>query len=179
VRFGAVGRGVGRAPANSDALVLRNFTLIDGAYVIPGLIDTHAHVGNTVDLVQERKFHTRESVERDLTTYASYGVTTVLSMGTDQDTILSVRHDQRAAFAKAAGQGELGAAPARVYTAGQGLVFEGGYGGLAGVNDALSREASTFAYGSTPECADDPFFTRGVSATAGRQRPSILPTGGS
>ena len=84
------------APAASDALVLRNFTLIDGgdhavvspaamvveqgrvawvgpeanleapdgapvnvlngAFVIPGLIDMHAHVGNTVDLVFKVRF---------------------------------------------------------------------------------------------------------------------------
>jgi imidazolonepropionase-like amidohydrolase len=286
------------APPTSDALVFRNFTLIDGgdhapvpqaamiveqgriswvgraadlkapagamtedlngAYVIPGLIDMHAHVGNTVDLVQDKKFHTRESVEKDLKTYASYGVTTIVSMGTDQDTIFPVRNELRT------GRPSM----ARVYSAGQGLVFEGGYGGLAGVNDpvatpeeaaaavnaqldkgadiiklwldselgtmpkmppaisqaiidtahkrgarvlahvfyledakrlvdqgvdgfvhlvrdqpidqalidsmekhgtwqvaaTLSREASMFAYGSTPEFASDPFFTGGVSA---------------
>jgi imidazolonepropionase-like amidohydrolase len=283
---------------SSDAVVFRNFTLIDGgdhapvpqaamiveqgriawvgraadlkapagattedlngAYVIPGLIDMHAHVGNTVDLVQDRKFHTRESIEKDLKTYASYGVTTIVSMGTDQDTIFPVRSDLRATRPSMA----------RVYSAGQGLMFEGGYGGLAGVNDpvatpeeaaasvnaqldkgadiiklwldselgtmpkmppaisqaiidtahkrgarvlahvfyledakrlvdqgvdgfvhlvrdqpidqalidsmekrgtwqvasTLSREASMFAYGSTPEFASDPFFTGGVSA---------------
>jgi imidazolonepropionase-like amidohydrolase len=32
------------------------------------------------------------------------------------------------------------------------------------VASTLSREASMFAYGSTPEFASDPFFTRGVSA---------------
>ena len=63
--------------------------------VIPGLINLHAHIGNTVDLVQDKKFHTRDSVEKDLRTYASYGVTTVMSMGTDQDTIFPVRNDQR------------------------------------------------------------------------------------
>jgi imidazolonepropionase-like amidohydrolase len=155
------------APA-ADVLVLRNFTLVDGTgraplpaaamvvqdgrvswagpaadleapagartedlggvFVMPGLIDLHAHVGNTVDLVQDRAFHTRESVEQDLRLYAAYGVTTVLSMGTDQDTIFAVRDAQR------------GAEPsmARVYTAGQGLMFEGGYGGLAGVNDPVA-----------------------------------------
>ena len=297
----------GESPAASDALVLRNFTLIDGgdpepvpqaamvveqgriswvgreadlnapdgaattdlsgAYVIPGLINLHAHLGNTVDLVQDSKFHTRASVEQDLKTYVSYGVTTVVSMGTDQDAVFPLRAEQRAA---AAANNETKWTPsmARVYTAGRGLMFEGGYGGLAGVNDAvatpeeamasvnaqldkgadfiklwldselgtmpkmppaitkaiidtaharnarvlahvfyledakllasqgidgfvhmvrdqpidqnlidamlkqgtwqaagtLSREAAMFAYGSTPEFASDPFFTRGVSA---------------
>ena len=169
------------APPASDALVLRNFTLIDGgdhavlspaamvveagrvtwvgpqanleapegapvtdlhgAFVIPGLIDMHAHVGNTVDLVQDKKFHTRESIEKDLKTYASYGVTTIVSMGTDQDTIFPVRNDQR----KAASAGQ-GLSMTRVYSAGQGLMFEGGYGGLAGVNDAVATPDEAAAY---------------------------------
>ena len=174
------------APAASDALVLRNFTLIDGgdhavvspaamvveqgrvawvgpearleapdgapvtdlngAFVIPGLIDMHAHVGNTVDLVQDRKFHTRESIENDLKTYASYGVTTIVSMGTDQDTIFPVRSELRKAASANATAGQ-GLSMARVYSAGQGLMFEGGYGGLAGVNDAVdaaTRRAAMF-----------------------------------
>lgn len=155
-------------PPSGDTFVLRNFTLIDGtdrppvanaamvvdggrvswvgpaadlrapdaaattdlngAFVMPGLIDLHGHLGNTVDLVQDRKFHTRASVEKDLRTYAAYGVTTVLSMGTDQDTIFAVRDASRA------GRPSM----ARVYTAGQGLMLRGGYGGLAGVNNAVA-----------------------------------------
>jgi imidazolonepropionase-like amidohydrolase len=181
----------GSAPA-SDAVVYRNFTLIDGgdrdpvqqaamvvekgrvtwagpaadvqapegaattdlngAFVIPGLINLHAHLGNTVDFVQDRKFHTRESVEQDLRTFASYGVTTVVSMGTDQDTIFPLRNDQRASFVKvseASTEDEAPPAPpamSRVYTAGQGLMFDGGYGGLAGVNDAAATAEEAAAY---------------------------------
>ena len=111
-----------KAPANATTKDL------DGAFVIPGLIDLHGHLGNTVDLVQDKKFHTRESVENDLKIYAGYGVTTVLSMGTDQDTIFTVREAVRA------GRPSM----ARVFTAGQGLMLEGGYGGLAGVNDPVA-----------------------------------------
>jgi imidazolonepropionase-like amidohydrolase len=163
------------AASTGDLRVLRNFTLIDGTdrpplpdaamivdggriswvgpaadlsapsgapvddlaggFVIPGLINLHGHVGNTVDLTQDSKFHTRESVEQDLRTYASYGVTTVLSMGTDQDTIFGIRGDQRS------GRPSM----ARVYTAGQGLVFKGGYGGLAGVNQPVATPAEAAA----------------------------------
>jgi hypothetical protein len=162
---------------SSDALVFRNFTLIDGgdhaplpkaamvvekgriswvgpeadlkapsgaktsdlngAFVIPGLMNLHAHLGNTIDLVQDSKFHTRQSIEKDLKTYASYGVTTVLSMGTDQDTIFPVRNEQRDAFADTTGA-KARPPMARVYTTGQGLMFMGGYGGLAGVNQAVA-----------------------------------------
>src|SRR5678809_1146310 len=174
-----------RDRGSGDALVFRNFTLIDGgdhapvpnaamvvekgrvswvgpgaglkepagatttdlkgAFVIPGLMNLHAHLGNTIDLVQDSKFHTRESVEKDLKTYAAYGVTSVLSMGTDQDTIFPLRNEQRKAFS---GESASTTRPpmARVYTTGQGLVFKGGYGGLAGVNQAVaSPEEATAA----------------------------------
>ena len=176
--IGAVSCGFGsEGPGSSDALVFRNFTLIDGgdhaplpkaamvvekgriswvgpeadlkapsgaktsdlngAFVIPGLMNLHAHLGNTIDLVQDSKFHTRQSIEKDLKTYASYGVTTVLSMGTDQDTIFPVRNEQRDAFADTTGA-KARPPMARVYTTGQGLMFMGGYGGLAGVNQAVA-----------------------------------------
>ncbi len=121
-----------RAPAGATTRDL------DGAFVMPGLIDLHGHLGNTVDLVQDRKFHTRDSVEKDLRIYASYGVTTVLSMGTDQDTIFPIRAEQRRQSV-AGDSTQTGGRPsmARVYTAGQGLMLRGGYGGLAGVNNAV------------------------------------------
>src|SRR5690606_18825766 len=84
---------------------------LGGKYVMPGIIDLHVHLGNVEDLVQDKKFFTRESVEKELKTYASYGVTTVVSMGTDQDEIFAFRKEQRE------GRQEM----ARVYTAGQGF----------------------------------------------------------
>src|SRR5450755_1291640 len=47
-----------------------------GKFVMPGIINLHGHVGNTVDLTQNPNFFTRENVEKNLRTYASYGVTT-------------------------------------------------------------------------------------------------------
>jgi imidazolonepropionase-like amidohydrolase len=94
-------------------------TDLTGKYVMPGIINLHGHVGNTVDMAQNAKFYTRENIEKNLRTYASYGVTTVLSLGTDQDLIFSVRDAQR------------GSRPtySRVYTAGQGFTMKGGVGG--------------------------------------------------
>ena len=68
---------------------------------------------------QDPKLYTRESVEHDLKTYASYGVTTMLSLGLDKDLIFDIRDQQRA------GRPSM----ARVYTAGLGLVYKGGFGG--------------------------------------------------
>jgi imidazolonepropionase-like amidohydrolase len=139
--------GTGRAPLSNAALIMDNGRIrwvgpakqlkapkgaqtvrLPGKYVMPGIIDLHVHVGNVADVVQDKKFHTRENVENDLKTYAAYGVTTVQSMGTDQDLIFQVRKEQRAGRP----------AMARVYTAGQGFVFKGGYGGLVGVNEPIS-----------------------------------------
>jgi len=111
-----------QAPAGAQTVDLT------GKYVMPGIINLHGHLGNTVDLTQDAKFYTRESVEKNLATYASYGVTAMLSMGTDQDLIFQIRDRQRA------GRPSM----TRVFTAGQGFIFKGSYGGLAGVNPGVS-----------------------------------------
>jgi hypothetical protein len=79
-------------------------------------------------LTQDAKFFTRENLEKNLKTYASYGVTTVLSMGTDQDEIFKIRDERRAT-----GRPLM----TRVFTAGRGFTIKGRYGGLAGVTFAL------------------------------------------
>ena len=48
-----------------------------GKTVIPGLVNAHGHVGNTVGM--EQGHYSAENVARDLKTYAAYGVTTVVS----------------------------------------------------------------------------------------------------
>jgi len=90
-----------------------------GKFVMPGLINLHGHLGNTVGLRQDPSLYTRQSVENDLKTYASYGVTTMLSLGIDKDLIFGLRDEQRA------GRPSM----TRVYTAGLGLVYKGGFGG--------------------------------------------------
>ena len=131
--------GSGRAPVTSAALIVDNGRItwvgpaaqlkppagaeivdLAGKFVMPGIINLHGHIGNTVDLQQDAKYYTRESVQKNLATYASYGVTTVLSLGTDQDLIFKIRDQQRTGRP----------AVTRVYTAGQGLLLKGGYGGL-------------------------------------------------
>ena len=146
--------GTGRAPIASAAMIVDNGRItwvgpaaqlkapaaaetvdLTGRFVMPGIINLHGHLGNTADLKQDAKFYTRESVQKNLATYASYGVTTVLSLGTDQDLIFKVREEQRA------GRPAL----TRVYTAGQGLVFKGGYGGLEGVTPGVATPAEAAA----------------------------------
>lgn len=90
-----------------------------GKFVMPGIINLHGHLGNVVGLAQKADLYTRQSVEHDLQTYASYGVTTMLSLGIDRDLIFDVRAEQRK------GRPTM----TRVYTAGQGLVYKDGFGG--------------------------------------------------
>ncbi len=112
-----------QAPASADAVDLT------GKYVIPGLIDTHIHMGNVHDLTQDERFYTTENVEADLKTYASYGFTTVAVMGTDKDPVFAVRNAERA------GRPTM----TRLFTAGQGIVFRGGYGGVPGINRPVTN----------------------------------------
>ena len=127
-RIAWVGRATDlKAPAGAEMVDL------SGKFVMPGIINLHGHLGNTVGLVQDSKFYTRASVENDLKTYASYGVTTMLSLGLDRDLIFELRDQQRA------GRPSM----ARVYTAGLGLVYKGGFGGgisLPGVPSPIIGE---------------------------------------
>ncbi|HXJ44221.1 MAG TPA: amidohydrolase family protein [Bryobacteraceae bacterium] len=107
-----------KAPAGADVVDLA------GKFVIPGIINLHGHLGAVVDLTQSADNLTEANLEKNLKTYAAYGVTSVLSMGTDKDFVLAARDKQRLGR-----PGET-----RIFSAGDGFVFAGGYGGLAGVN---------------------------------------------
>lgn len=88
-----------------------------GKYVIPGLFNLHCHLGNTKGMVQDPKNFTRENVNEQLKVYARNGVTSVLSMGSDQPLIFAMRAEQRA------GRPSL----TRIYTAGRGFTGKAGY----------------------------------------------------
>jgi len=142
--------GTGRAPVAGSALIFDDGRIswvgpasklkipsgatvvnLTGKFVVPGLIDNHVHLGLVHDLAQDLKFYSRDLVEQQLRIYAAYGVTAVQVLGTDKDLIFEVRADQRKA------QTDM----ARVYTSGQGLVFKGSYGGVAGLNHPVADAA--------------------------------------
>jgi imidazolonepropionase-like amidohydrolase len=64
-----------------------------GKTVIPGLVNAHGHVGNTVGL--EQGHYSADNVQHDLRTYAAYGITTVFSLGDDQAAGFAARDSQR------------------------------------------------------------------------------------
>ena len=90
-----------------------------GKFVMPGIIDLHVHVAESDGLVQDpKRTFTRANVEHDLRLYASYGVTSLLSMGSDQPLVYQIRDEQRARPANLA--------MTRFFTAGRGFtVLEG------------------------------------------------------
>jgi len=104
---------------------------LSGKFVIPGLIDSHVHVGMMKDVTQDEKYETPENVQADLKTYAAYGVTAVQVLGTDKDFVLDMRNRQR----------KSRPSMARLFSAGQGAVMKGGYGGLVGVTNPISTPA--------------------------------------
>lgn len=139
--------GTGAAPAPNSAIVMTDGKIayvgpvsglkvpagakvedLSGKFVMPGIIDSHVHVGMMHDVTQDEKYQTPENVEADLKQYAAYGVTTVQVLGTDKDFVLDMRNQQRK------GRPTM----ARLFSAGQGAVMKGGYGGLLGVTQPIS-----------------------------------------
>ncbi|MBI3208523.1 MAG: amidohydrolase family protein [Candidatus Solibacter usitatus] len=90
---------------------------LTGKFVMPGIINLHGHLGNVIELTQDSKNFTRENVEKQLSTYASYGVTTMLSMGSDASLIYDLRAKQRAGRPSTT----------RIFTAGKGFAGKNGY----------------------------------------------------
>ncbi|MDB5740413.1 MAG: putative amidohydrolase [Alphaproteobacteria bacterium] len=101
---------------------------MSGKFVMPGIIDSHVHIGLMHDVTQDEKYFTPENVNADLKQYAAYGVTTVQVLGTDKDFVLELRNQQR----------KSRPTMSRVFSAGQGAVIKGGYGGLLGVTQPIS-----------------------------------------
>ena len=95
---------------------------------MPGIIDSHVHLGMMHDVTQDEKYETPENVQADLKQYAAYGVTSVQVLGTDKDFVLDLRNQQR----------KSRPTMARIFSAGQGAVMKGGYGGLVGVTNPIS-----------------------------------------
>jgi imidazolonepropionase-like amidohydrolase len=56
-----------------------------GRFVIPGLVNAHGHVGSTVGLEARPEGLSEDNLRRQLSLYARYGVTTVVSLGDEGD----------------------------------------------------------------------------------------------
>ncbi len=123
-----------RAVATKVA-VPKGATVVDGTgkTIIPGLFNLHGHIGLVKGLAQARQNYTRENVLEQLRRYLQYGVTSVLSLGTDFEPMFAIRAEQRG--------GKLDGA--RVYTAGRGFTVKGGYPAVLPGMAGVAREVST------------------------------------
>ena len=108
---------------------------LTGKFVMPGLIDLHTHVSNSdVEMQDPVRFFTRELVTRDLQLYASYGVTSVVSQGTDQKPLVyEMRAEQRNGRPTVA----------RLFTAGRGFTVKDGFPTNKGNVPGIPYEPST------------------------------------
>jgi imidazolonepropionase-like amidohydrolase len=68
---------------------------LDGKYILPGFISTHVHISD-VNGSQPRAY-TDENTQRQLGVFARYGITTVLSLGGEQDPAFRARDSQNTA----------------------------------------------------------------------------------
>jgi imidazolonepropionase-like amidohydrolase len=144
--------GTGKAPVKDAALVIDNGRItwagpdarlkapagaqtidLTGKFVMPGIINLHGHIGNTVGMAQDPKNFTRENLDRQLKRYASYGVTTMVSMGSEQELVYPYRDAQRA------GRPSM----ARLFIAGRGFTGVGGYPTTAPGMKGVPFEVST------------------------------------
>jgi imidazolonepropionase-like amidohydrolase len=114
-------------------------TVVDlkGKTVMPGIMNLHAHVGVTKGLAQAKENFTQDNIESQLRNYASYGVTTVVSMGSDVDPALMVRIRDRQRGGQVNG--------ARVYSAGRGFTGIKGYPSILPGNQGVPFEVATAA----------------------------------
>ena len=69
---------------------------VSGRTIIPGLVNTHGHVGETKGLRAGPELYDEGNVRRQLALYARYGVTTLFSLGGDQAPGFRLRDRQRA-----------------------------------------------------------------------------------
>ncbi len=64
---------------------------LSGRTVTPGLINAHGHINNVRGLEADPSFYTEDHVASQLSLYARYGVTTVVSLGGDGPEGIAVR----------------------------------------------------------------------------------------
>ena len=64
---------------------------LEGKTIMPGIINTHGHIGGTTGL---QSGYSKENVLRDLMLNAQYGITTVNSLGGDENESFDVRNSQ-------------------------------------------------------------------------------------
>jgi imidazolonepropionase-like amidohydrolase len=76
-------------------------TDLQGRTVIPGLVNAHGHVADTLGLQTGKQFYTEANLAAQLRRYADYGITTVMSLGGDADAGFDLRRADPASLDRA------------------------------------------------------------------------------
>jgi imidazolonepropionase-like amidohydrolase len=66
---------------------------LSGRTLLPGFVNAHGHVADTSGLQTGEPFYTRDNLERQLTLYARYAVTSVFSLGGDGPAGIALRNE--------------------------------------------------------------------------------------
>jgi len=151
IRDAQVWDGTGRAVIKNATIVIegdriksvgtsraipKNATVVRASsknVVIPGLITAHGHVGMTKGLKSGPENYSEENVRSQLRQYARYGVTTVMSLGTDLESMFKIR-----GVAKPDEP-----VRATVLTAGRGFTGKNGYPAVLPGNAGVPREVDS------------------------------------
>ena len=88
------GKIVAYGPADTAVPAGAQRVELKGATVMPGLINAHGHITAANGMRNDPNGYTRENLVRQLKTYAQYGVTTVYSLGDDQEAAFQLRNEQ-------------------------------------------------------------------------------------
>src|SRR5690606_33587317 len=73
---------------------------VSGKTIIPGLINAHGHVGDVKGV--EGGHYSRENLVDNLSLYARYGITTVVSLGDDREEAVPLRYVNDTSFSQRA-----------------------------------------------------------------------------
>lgn len=103
--------GTGKAPQSNMHVIMKggkiisiskqqgssSFRIIDmsGKTIMPLLTNVHAHLGMSKGTTVAPENFSREQIIKELERYQSYGVGTVVSMGTDKELIFALRDESR------------------------------------------------------------------------------------
>ncbi len=112
--------GTGRDPQPHTALVIKDGRIVNvtggkivpppdaiqvdmtGKYIMPSIIDCHSHVGNLKGTTTAADNYTAANVRRQLLRFQNFGVTAILSMGTEQPVGVGLRDSSKAGWIEGA-----------------------------------------------------------------------------
>ncbi|HUH61382.1 MAG TPA: amidohydrolase family protein [Terracidiphilus sp.] len=105
---------------------------VRGRTIVPGLINSHGHLGVVLNTMQSANAYTRENVQSAAVQYEQYGVTSMIALGLNRDLVYELRDEQK-----------KGTFPgATIFTAGRGIGVPGAAPPVPAAPDQVYRPAT-------------------------------------